>query len=139
MPRRPMFRGAPSVPKPTPFGTLREEVLLVNVLLAAKRAAIHLLKGTGSGAIDGGDNLRQVVLDDAPFNGGQRHNCQPSSGQVLLIGKGPVAGNEHLKTVALGGFQKLAILETTPTFVAGREHIMRAEMFSEPVIQVFVE
>jgi hypothetical protein len=67
------------------------------------------------GAIDGGGDLRQVVFDDAPFNGRQRHNCQPSPGQALLMAKGLIPGNEYVKAVVFGCLQEFAIFESIPT------------------------
>jgi|SRR5580700_8666425 hypothetical protein len=88
--------------------------------LSAERAAVYGLKGTGRGVIDGGDYLRQVVLDDAPFNRGQRYNAQPSPGQVLLILKGLISGNEYLKAVVFGCLQKFAVFKSIPTLYSWR-------------------
>jgi hypothetical protein len=43
--------------------------LVVDGLLPAEGTAFDRLKGTGDGVIDGGNDLGQVVLEEAPFGG----------------------------------------------------------------------
>jgi plasmid stabilization system protein ParE len=62
---------------PLPFWNTRRD-LLAGDLLPAECATIDHLKRTGGGAIDGGGDPLQIVLDNAPFDSGQRHDCQPS-------------------------------------------------------------
>ena len=99
-------------------------------LLAAELTAVDRLKGAGSRSVDGVRNLREVVLDDAPFNGRQRHDRQTSPRQVLLVRKRPVSGDEYLEAVSFGGFQELSILETAPTPKARSNDVVRPKVLS---------
>lgn len=63
-------------------------------VLSAEPSAVHGLKRSGRRAVNGGENLGHVVLDDRPVIGSQSDNRQPPPGQILLIGEGPITCNK---------------------------------------------
>ena len=58
--------------------------------------------------------------------GGAYHR-EPSPGEVLLIAKSLVAGNEHLKAVLFGPPQKFTIAQSTPSRVKSGDDLVTAE------------
>jgi len=55
------------------------------------------LERTEDGAINGGENLCKVVLDDGPVVRRESYNREPPPGKVLLVEKALIAGNKNLK------------------------------------------
>ena len=69
-----------------------------------------------------------MSLENSPFYGGQHYKRQAASTQILLMGKGLIARDEHLKIAIFGCLQKFAVLESIPPHIAGGENLMGAKI-----------
>src|ERR1035437_159894 len=98
--------------------------LLVEASLPAECATVYRLEGAGNGVVDSRDDLWQAILDDAPFDGGQRYNRQLPPAQILLIVESLISRNEYLEAVVFGCLQESAVLEPIPPLIAGGENLM---------------
>ena len=84
--------------------------------------------GPRCGDINGGLYRQETVADYVPFDGGQGHNRDLATRQILLGRHSSVSSQEDFETVVLGSSQKLAIFQPRPAHVAHREYFVTAEM-----------
>lgn len=112
---------------------------LAAFLVPVKFAAIDFLKRTGESTINRRDYHRQIILEDVPFYGRQRHNSQIASFEVLLMEQRPIASQKDLDTAFFSDPQKFAVPESGPASITDGENLMRAKVLAQAVREVFVE
>ena len=118
----------PAMCRNLPFAKRRARVsLLAGGRLPAECATLDCLKRTGESAINRGENLRKVVLDDRPVIRRESHNRQSSPREVLLIDQALIAGNKDLDAALLRGSQQFAVFQVAPSHVGGGDDLVLTE------------
>ena len=112
--------------------------LFLGRFLTAKAPAFDFLKGARCRIVERGHNRRQVFLEDMPVNG-QHYHCNVPPGEVLLVRKRLVAGNEHLEAVIVRCSQTFAVLQPRPAFLPDRENVMIAEVVPQQMREILIE
>jgi hypothetical protein len=92
-------------------------------------AAVNLLKRTGDSLINRGNDQRQMVLEDVPFNGRQRHDAKLALFQILFMEKSLIAGQQDLDAALFGCPQKFTVLKPFPSSKTDCKNLVCAEVF----------
>jgi hypothetical protein len=73
------------------------------------------MEGARSRVLERRVDLWYVIFEDAPFNGGERDDCQPPSTQILLEVEALISRKQNFKSVGLCCIEQFAVLEPFPT------------------------
>jgi len=102
-------------------------------------SAIDFGYGSGLGKIDRIGYFLRVGFDDPPVLSGERDDRDFAAGKVLLVFDGQVPGQEDIEAVLLRNAEQITILPTAPTHTSRSVNLMKFQIPTQLVGQIFVE
>ena len=85
------------------------------------------------------DHVVGVPADEPPVGRQQDENREPPGGEVLLVAKILVGGDDSRETLCLGAPQQITILQRTPTAFEGRDNLVGGEKAAQRHRRALVE